>query len=182
MNGSEKLRRHQKLLKKIAITGPESTGKSSLSQQLADYYKDLWVPEFAREYIDKLGRPYVESDILTIAKKQVGLEAESIKKVKEFLFCDTELIVAKIWSEHKYGRCNTWIIDQIEKSDFHLYLLCDIDLPWEPDPQREHPDLREYFFNKYLEELESHHFNYKIVSGNGKDRLENAIKLINESL
>jgi len=110
------------LLKRIAITGPESTGKSRLCQQLADYYKDLWVP------------------------------------------------------------CDPWILGQIKKNDYHLYLLCDIDLPWEPDPQREHPDLREYFFEKYRKELKSHKFNYKIVSGLGKERLDNAIKLIDNSL
>lgn len=182
MNGKEKSRRHRKLLKRIAITGPESTGKSSLCQQLADYYKDLWVPEFAREYIDKLGRPYTQADILTIAKSQVELEADAAKKANQFLFCDTELIVTKIWSEHKYQNCDPWISDQIKKSDYHLYLLCDIDLPWEYDPQREHPDLREYFFNKYQKELKFHHFKYKIVSGIGKERLDNAIKLINKSL
>ena len=181
MNGKEKSRRHRKLLKRIAITGPESTGKSSLCQQLADYYKDLWVPEFAREYIDKLGRPYTQADILTIAKSQVELEADAAKKANQFLFCDTELIVTKIWSEHKYQNCDPWISDQIKKSDYHLYLLCDIDLPWEYDPQREHPDLREYFFNKYQKELKFHHFKYKIVSGIGKERLDNAIKLINKS-
>lgn len=170
------------MLKRIAITGPESTGKSKLCQQLADYYNDLWVPEFAREYIDKLGRPYTQSDILTIAKSQVELESETAKKAHRFLFCDTELIVTKIWSEHKYLNCDPWILEQIKKTDYHLYLLCDIDLPWEADPQREHPDLREYFFEKYRKELKSHKFNYKIVSGSGKERLDNAIKLIDNSL
>jgi len=170
------------LLKRIAITGPESTGKSSLCQQLANHYKDSWVPEFARQYIDKLGRPYTQADILIIAKSQVNLETETAKKAHHFLFCDTELIVAKIWSEHKYQNCDPWILDQIKKNDYHLYLLCDIDLPWEQDPQREHPDLREYFFDKYRRELKFHHFRYKIVSGIGKERLDNAIKLIDNSL
>ena len=170
------------MLKKFAITGPESTGKSILCQQLAAYYNALWIPEYARVYIDQLDRPYQQSDILAIAKKQHQIEMEAAEKAKQFLFCDTELIVTKIWSEHKYQICDPWILSQIKKSDYHLYLLCDIDLPWEQDPQREHPDLREYFFNKYQEVLNHYQFNYRIVSGAGKVRLANAIKLIEASL
>lgn len=170
------------MLKRIAITGPESTGKSSLCKQLAKHFNDQWVPEVAREYIAKLDRPYQQEDILQIAIKQKAAENEAEKQANQFLFCDTELIVCKIWSEHKYKACNPWIVNQIKMSNYDLYLLCDIDLPWEPDPQREHPDLREYFFKKYIQELSMHQFNYKIVNGKGKERLNNAIKFINESI
>jgi len=170
------------MLKRIAITGPESTGKSSLAQQLAIHYHDVWVPEYAREYIDQLRRPYQQEDILKIARKQIELEESAAKNANHFLFCDTELMVCKIWSEHKYHHCDPWISEMISKSNYHLYLLCDIDLPWEEDPQREHPDLRRYFFLKYQQELEHHRFNFKIVSGQGKERLKKAIELINQSL
>lgn len=170
------------MLKKIAITGPESTGKSILCEQLAKHYQTLWVPEFAREYIDQLDSGYEQSDILTIAKNQLKLEEETAANSKQFLFCDTELIVCKIWSNHKYQNCDPWILNQIKESDYHLYLLCNIDLPWVSDPQREHPDLRKYFFDKYRSELEHYNFNYKIVSGTGPERIHNAITLITASL
>jgi NadR type nicotinamide-nucleotide adenylyltransferase len=166
------------LLKRIAITGPESTGKSSLCKQLANHYHDLWVPEVARNYINNLNRPYTESDILAIAKKQIESEELAATKANKFLFCDTELIVTKIWSEHKYKSCDPWILDQITENKYSIYLLCDINLPWEFDPQREHPNLREHFFKRYIEELKSRKLNFKIVGGTGDDRLKNAIELI----
>ncbi len=166
------------MLKRIAITGPESTGKSSLCKQLAEHYNDLWVPEVARDYIDKLNKAYDQSDILAIAKKQMEAEDVAASQANKFLFCDTELMVTKIWSEHKYYECDPWILNQIEERKYALYLLCDIDLPWEYDPQREHPDLRSHFFNLYHEELKRRKLNFKIVSGIGEERIKNAIELI----
>ena len=163
---------------KIAITGPESTGKSSLAEQLAHHYQAVWVPEYARGYIDSLSRPYDEQDILFIAKGQVRAEKAGYKKADTFLFCDTELIVTKIWSEVKYDHCHEWILKKIIENRYDLFLLCNIDLPWEDDPQREHPDKREYLFNLYKNELNGQAFPYFIISGIGKERLNNAIRHI----
>ena len=163
---------------KIAITGPESTGKSVLSQQLADHYHTCWVPEYARGYIDKLNRPYDQEDILLIAKGQVRSEQACYKKANSFLFCDTELIVTKIWSEVKFGNCNEWILSKIIEHRYDLFLLCDIDLRWEDDPQREHPYERDYLFNLYKKELTSRDFPFFVISGFGKERLNNAIRAI----
>jgi NadR type nicotinamide-nucleotide adenylyltransferase len=164
---------------KIAITGPESTGKSSLAEQLAHHYQAVWVPEYARGYIDSLSRPYDQQDILLIAKGQVKAEKAFYKKAGTFLFCDTELIVTKIWSEVRYNHCHEWILKKIVENNYDLYLLCNIDLPWENDPQREHPDKREYLFNLYQKELNVHAFPYFVISGFGKERLNNAIRQIN---
>ena len=168
-------------IRKIAITGPESTGKSMLAEQLAGYYHTLWVPEFARSYIDNLGRPYVEQDILTIAQGQLAHEQQLTGKANQYLFCDTELIVTKIWSEFKYGHCDPWIEENIEKNRYHLFLLCDIDLPWVEDPQREHPHLRKQLFDLYLRELTERKFPFRIISGIGESRLKNAVRVILES-
>lgn len=174
-------------IRRIAITGPESTGKSVLTEQLADHYKTVWVPEFARKYIDLLERPYEESDILAIAKGQLKREKDLEEllrhepEIPSFLFCDTEALVTKIWSEVKFNRCDPWILKQVELVEYDLYLLCYIDIPWEFDPQREHPQLREHLFNLYFEELLERKRNFRVISGLGTDRLENAIKFIDDS-
>ncbi len=165
-------------LKKIAITGPESTGKSRLGSQLALYYNDMLVPEFARGYIDQLDKDYTFADILAIARGQLALESQKAALARNFLFCDTELIVTKIWSLHKFGTCDPFILEQIKKHPYDLFLLCDVDLPWEYDKQREHPDLRDYFFEWYKKELIDYGFPFEIIRGTGKRRLEQAIAAI----
>lgn len=170
------------MLKKIAITGPESTGKSTLSKQLAEHYKCFLVEEYAREYIDKLEHPYTQEDILKIAKTQKKIELKKTKESNKILITDTELIVTKIWSEVKYKSCHPWILDNIEKQNYDLYLLCDIDLAWEADPQREHPHLRKHLFNLYKQELEIRKLNFKIISGGIGERFENARRFVDAYL
>jgi NadR type nicotinamide-nucleotide adenylyltransferase len=160
--------------KRIAVTGPESTGKSWLSEQLAFYHLTDWVPEYSREYLAGIKRPYEYDDILQIAKGQLAAENRVIPKAHRFLFCDTELIVTKIWCEVKYGKCHPWIEEQIQQHRYDLYLLCDIDLPWEQDPLREHPEMRKELFVMYDNELRKNNFPYRIVNGFGMARLDNA--------
>lgn len=169
-------------LLRIAITGPESTGKSKLAEELASFYHTLWVPEYAREYIDRLDRPYNRDDILEIAKGQIRNENHLAGKVNRILFCDTELIVAKIWSEVRFGTCDPWILEGVGKNKYDLFLLCNTDLPWEADPQREHPHMREKLFELYRHELDERGFPYCIVSGLGQERLKNAIGFVEETI
>lgn len=166
------------MIRRIAITGPESTGKSILAEQLAVHFQTVWVPEIAREYLDHLGRPYEEKDILLIAQGQLEHEKKQIKSALGYLFCDTELIVTKIWSEVKYNRCDPWIVKNIITHRYDLYLLCDIDLPWQYDPLREHPDQRQFLFGLYFNELKNRNFPFSVIRGSGKDRLQNAVKTI----
>ncbi|MCX6251554.1 MAG: ATP-binding protein [Bacteroidetes bacterium] len=169
------------MIKRIAITGPESTGKSLLSERLAGYYHTTWVPEFAREYIDGLDREYNQEDILKIARGQLRNENRLLKSANQYLFCDTELIVTKIWSEVKYNKCDEWILKKIEEHKYDFYLLCYIDIPWEYDPQREHPQLREHLFDLYLQEMTERNLPFAVVSGLGEERLKNAVKIINKN-
>ncbi|GAA0531065.1 hypothetical protein GCM10009415_10600 [Chitinophaga japonensis] len=138
-------------MKKVVILGPESTGKSTLSQQLAAHYQTEWVPEYARQYLDELGRPYEQHDLLHIAAGQLHLEDEKAEKARRLLICDTDLYVIKVWSEHKYGEVDPRILERIAARRYDLYLLTYIDIPWEDDPQREYPDpqMREYFYRIY---------------------------------
>lgn len=167
-------------VKKVAITGPESTGKSWLAKELARHYHAPFIPEYARSYIDRLDRDYEAEDIVKIAKGQLLREQQQASSDGDFLFCDTELLVTKVWSLHKYGTCDPFILEQIKKNRYELFLLCDIDLPWEYDKQREHPDLREYFFEWYKRELTDYGFPFVIIRGINHQRLENAILAIDD--
>lgn len=160
-------------MKKIVVIGPESTGKTTLTNALAKHFKCPAIPEYAREFIDNLDREYNEADILKIAQKQVELEDEI---EGEYIFLDTNLIVCKVWSQYKYGHCHPWILDQISKREYYHYLLCDIDLPWEKDNQRENPNNREELFQIYKSELIMLGKSFSIISG--KNRLQQAISQI----
>ena len=169
---------------RIALTGTESTGKTTLAQQLAAHFQADYVPEYARQYIAELERPYHLEDIEQIAKMQCHIEDECAKKSRhELLFCDTELIVTKIWAENAFQRIPKWISDALRNRPQHdLYLLMDIDLPWQPDPQREHPHLRQYFFEWYQKELNAYGVNWVLISGVGAARRQQAIEAVEHLL
>ncbi len=166
-------------LLKIAIVGPESTGKSLLTQQLAAHFKTAWVPEMARPYLSNLGRNYTYNDLSEIARLQLAEENKLQPKTKRFLFCDTNLLVIKVWSDYKYKKTEPWILNALDNGNYFLHLLCDIDLPWEYDPLREHPNSRKELFDIYENELIKSEVAYAIVKGEGLQRLTNAIALIN---
>ena len=164
---------------KVIVTGPESSGKTTLCKQLSEQFKILFTEEFSRKYIDNLDREYLQEDLVIIAKEQLKNEQLTTNN-KQLSLHDTDLITLKIWSEYKYGNCNDWIISQIEqqKQENRFYFLCSPDIPWESDPQRENPDNREELFEIYKAELEQLDHNYFILEG--QKRLENSIKKITE--
>lgn len=165
---------------KIAILGPESTGKSELAKALALYYKVDWVPEYAREYIENLGaKPYSFNDVCKIAKKQIEQELhyEGLNSQRLVIF-DTELIITKVWFEYCYKQVPDFVIDRLESRFFDYYLLCAPDLDWQPDPVREHGDDREFFFDWYKKEIENTKIPYSIIKGVGHKRTQNAIYAI----
>ena len=165
---------------RVAITGPESTGKSSLAKQLAIHYNDVWVQEYARIYIDKLVKPYTFNDVEQIAITQIQQERAALKAAKNILFADTELLVIKIWMEVKFGKSPAWIERKMIERKYDLYLLCNIDLPWEEDSQREHPYRRKELFELYELSLIKYGFNYRIINGLNEVRYENAISFVDE--
>jgi len=167
---------------RIAITGPESSGKSTLTKELARHFNTIYVPEYAREYLGSLNRQYNYDDILHIARGQFKREQQQVEKAQGILFCDTDFLVSKIWCDEKYGRCHPWILEMIHNHPYDLYLLCDADLPWEADPLRENPDDRERLLELYKHELESRTYPFAIISGSNKDRLISAINAINQHL
>ena len=169
-------------MKKIAIIGPECTGKSWLSRNLAEHFDTLWVPEYAREYLNQLDRPYQRSDLLSIAKGQIESEDRLTEQANELIFCDTNLYVIKIWSEHKFGQCDPWILEEIAKRKYNLHLLTSIDIPWEEDPQREHPQMRKYFFDVYHNEMIHIKTKFSVIKGLNDSRLKAAIQAVKRIL
>lgn len=163
-------------VKKIAIVGPESTGKSSLAEGLANHYNTVWVPEYARGFLDTLGRPYEQSDLVKIAHGQLQLEDEWMNDANGLLICDTNLVVIKIWSVFKFGNCDQEIAGLMLDRKYDLHLLTDIDLPWQPDPQREHPDKRQELFDLYEQELKNQGVPYAIIRGGNHERIQSAIQ------
>jgi NadR type nicotinamide-nucleotide adenylyltransferase len=166
------------MLKKIAIIGPESTGKTFLAAQLASYYKCYWVPEYAREYLENLNEPYNQNHIEEIAKGQIDYEDVLTNESAKLLISDTNLITIKIWLEHKYNNCPQWIEDEILNRKYTLHLLTYPDIPYEEDPLRESPELGEYFFKKYKSLLNRYQFPYAIIDGDYDSRMKKALHAV----
>jgi len=168
---------------KIAIVGPESTGKSSLANQLATHFNTLFVPEYAREYCKDLNRNYTLEDEVNIFYGQVALENKLILLAKKgLIFCDTMVLTVKIWCDHLFGYTPAEVLDGIKDQNYDLYLLTDIDLPWQEDKLRDFPDLREHFMNVWHQELQAISANYRVVSGIGSTRFSTAKTIVENFL
>ncbi len=184
------------MIKKVVILGPESTGKSTLSEQLAQHYDTMWCPEFAREYLLTNGTQYTYADLLTIAMGQLALEDEfnlmlenqSLPLLEKGghipLFIDTDMYVMKVWCEYVFGQCHRFILDEIVKRKYDLYLLCNIDLPWTSDLLREYPELRarQELYRMYKDIMINQDIPWVDISGKDEDRLHKAIHAVDNLL
>jgi NadR type nicotinamide-nucleotide adenylyltransferase len=161
------------------ITGPESTGKSTLTKMLAQEYNTSWVKEYAREYLEQLSSDYTFEDVIEMAKIQLQEEQEAILQ-NELLFLDTDLTVFYVWIKEKYNIEIDWINTHLTQVQNKTYLLCDIDIPWEEDKLREHPkkEDRERLFKNYVELLERYKLPYYIISGDKDARLKKAKEIV----
>jgi NadR type nicotinamide-nucleotide adenylyltransferase len=194
----------KKPLIKVVVIGPESTGKSTLCELLAQHYNTQWCPEFAREYLLTHGTDYTFDDLLYVAKGQLAMEDEykqSIVNSREsevislqgsdsrltthdsrLLFIDTDMYVMKVWCEFVFGKCHKWILEQIVKRKYDLYLLCNTDLPWVKDELREYPDLktRDKLYHIYKDIMINQSTPWADISGNHDERLQKAIKAVDQ--
>ncbi|MBR1808641.1 MAG: ATP-binding protein [Paludibacteraceae bacterium] len=161
---------------KIGILGAESTGKSTLAEQLASHFSGTCVPEYARWYVENHPLPYGFADVEAIARKQI--EQLKADYDTDYVFFDTELIITKVWFADKYGVVPQWLDQAIHECRLDFCLLCMPDLPFQTDPVRENPDRREYLTSLYEYELNSYNIPYSLLSGKGEVRLNNAIRLL----
>jgi NadR type nicotinamide-nucleotide adenylyltransferase len=166
-----------KNISRIVVTGPESTGKTELAQALAEKLGAVWIPEYARQYVENLNRPYNYDDVVRIARHQISQEVEFTRKMgKGILIFDTWLIITKVWFDLVFETCPAWVCDHIRSSEIDLFLVCNTDLPWIEDAVRENGgEKREQLFQLYCNEIQSFGFEYEIVNGFGAVRTENAI-------
>lgn len=160
---------------RIAITGPESSGKTALAIALGERLSAPVYLEFAREFIDGLNRGYTQEDLETIA---LGHLAQFSDSTKEIQIIDTDFIVLKVWSKVRFGSVSATILEHIQSNYFDLHILCTPDIPWEADVQREHPNLREELYEMYLEELKTSKKSFITVSGSLEDRIKKSIEAI----
>lgn len=164
----------------IAITGAESTGKSTLSEELGKYYEVPFEPEFARDYVREIGNKYTFSDVEFIARKQVLQYEELAQSEHKLIILDTWLLITKVWFDVVFQKVPHWIEESIQKMPVDLFLVCDIDLPWMPDDVRENGgENRLKLHNRYLHEIKNYGFQYHIVNGAGAERTKNALTCIN---
>lgn len=186
----EKLKQEPSDIIKIVMFGPESTGKTTLAQALAAHYNTKWVPEYAREYLqEKWNREQKTcepKDLIPIAEGQIYLENKLSKEANKILFCDTDLLETKVYSEAYYlGDCDQILEKYAVENTYNLYFLTYIDVPWEKDDLRDKPEEREEMFDYFKNTLDTYNKNYVLLKGDFENRMKTAInhveKLIQEN-
>jgi nicotinamide riboside kinase len=178
----ENLKQNPTSIIKIAFFGPESTGKTTITKQLADYYKTAWVCEFARDYLqekwDKEQRICTPDDLLPIAFGQINSENEALSNAKKYLFCDTNVLETKVFSELHYGFCDPFIADLAHQHEYDLFFLTHVDVPWQKDDLRDKSDDRETTFLAFKNALVENNKPFIILSGNESVRLQKVILIL----
>lgn len=149
------------MYKKIVFTGPECSGKTTWSKWCADTFGGTWIPEYARTYLDGKSNYNIE-DLLNIAKQQHQLIVEANNPP---IWCDTDLLTIKIWSEVKYNTCHNWIKKSWLDNLPNLYVLCAPDIPWEADPLREAEHSRKQLFDIYLKQVLKTNIDFIVLEG-----------------
>jgi NadR type nicotinamide-nucleotide adenylyltransferase len=183
----EKLKQEPSNIVKIVLFGPESTGKTTLSEQLARHYNTVWVPEYAREYLQEKWnnerKTCEPKDLLHIAIGQMKLENELTSKATDVLICDTDLLETKVYSEAYYiGNCDPILEKYALENTYDLYFLTYIDIPWEADDLRDKPNEREQMFSYFRQTLEKYDRKFVILKGDKKTRLKTAVEHIDNLL
>ena len=162
------------LARRVVLTGSESTGKTTLAADLARHYEAVWVPEYTRSYAARKGAPLDAGDVDPIAKGQIAQQDAALTRAGRLLLLDTDLLSTAVYARHYYGRCPDWVTRAVLDRRADLYLLCDIDIPWVADPQRDRPHEREQLHSLFDQALRSRGFPVIPIRGSHRDRLHAA--------
>ena len=180
----KKLRQRPSDCIKVVLFGPESTGKSTLAKQLADFYDTVFVPEYSRIYAEEQllrNKLLTVKDVMPIAEGQMQLENALTPKANKLLICDTDLLETKVYSEAYYGGvCDPHLERYAIENFYHLYFLTYIDIPWEADDLRDKPHERETMFLAFENALNTYNKPYVLLKGTMKERFRIAKKHIDE--
>lgn len=162
---------------RIAITGPESCGKTSLAERLSNHYGVNFVPEYSRTYLTENGQKYKYEDLDLIAKNQIYWWSQHDA---DLLLADTDMVVMYVWSMVVFGKVSPFIQQALAKQQFDLYVLCGTDVPWEYDPLRVDEQNRDELYTRYKKVLQDRNFNFIEVSGDLAHRVRVVVEKINE--
>lgn len=163
---------------RVTLTGSESTGKTQLAQRLAQFYRTTWSREFSREYAAHKGAPLDADDVEPIARGQMRVEEEALRRGKGIVFFDTDLVSTVVYADHYYGSCPEWVMRAARERLADLYLLCDIDVTWIPDPQRDRPHARDEIHRAFEETLQRFGARYTLLQGTWSEREARAVDAI----
>lgn len=163
----------------IVITGPESSGKSSLAQILGSLYDVPVVKEYARWYLERYGKQYDYARLCRLAQLHQSFQSSQLP-LQGQVFLDTDMLNYFIWSREVFGEVPSWIRQAARRESQHRYLLTSPDLPWQEDQLRENPHNREVLFEHHRELLERWNRPYRIISGTGLERVQNAVKAVED--
>lgn len=161
---------------KIVVIGAESSGKTTLAQVLAQRFSTRWVKEYARGYVENLGRRYDYADVEHVARVQQWEFADV--RADELVFFDTDLIITKVWFEVGFKQLPDWFEAALKAQGVDLYLFVQPDLPWVPDGVRENGSIRWELYGRYLEEVKKLGTPYVEISGAGQKREEKAFAVV----
>jgi len=170
------------MIKRVAIVGAESTGKTTLAQELAAHFKTVWVPEYGRQYTEvSVGREVLfdyqwsKEEFVHIAQKQVELEDQLAQTANRVLVCDTDVLATCIWQERYMGSCSPEVEKIASQRRYDLYLLTDCDIPFTQDGLRDGEHLRQWMTNRFRDELQERQLRWTFVYGSPQQRLKTAI-------
>jgi nicotinamide riboside kinase len=181
------------MLKKIVVIGPKVQAKALCAKSWLIISKQVGVLSL-QEYLLTNGTEYNFEDLLTIAQGQITLEDEYTERIEKQsmplleagghipLFIDTDMYVMKVWCEFVFGKCHRYVLDQIVKRKYDLYLLCNTDLPWVKDELREYPDLktREKLFYIYKDIMVNQNVPWVEIKGCPEERTQLAIESVQQ--
>jgi HTH-type transcriptional repressor of NAD biosynthesis genes len=169
-------------MKKVCVVGPESTGKSTLVKLLAEKYHTVFVPEYARGYLEALQRDPTQDEMLTIARGQHASEAALARNAERLLFCDTDALTTCLWSQWLFGACEQALWQEAAKGSYELSLLLDVDVPWVGDSVRYFPEKRQQCWQECLDLQRAHHRRIVLISGSWEERMEKACAAVDTLL